>query len=145
MEWQQAHLLVCFLFKQSVAFTVLLPSLLITLAALACRGDKLAIQAAMTVKKLATYIRSQDPSHVHLLEALITMSFGGKVTEVLKWTVKAFFEQTTFPHDRVKMIGHKGMLLALTTLMDDENDTVRRYSVDVLCALAGESSAKVNQ
>ena len=113
------------------------PGLLATLSSLACRNDKLAVMAAMTVKKLATHIRSQDPCHPHLLRALVTMTYG-KATEVLKWTVKAYAEQASFPHDRVEMIAHKGLLPALTMLTDDNNNTVRGYAHDVLGVLAGK-------
>eukprot|EP00970_Alexandrium_tamarense_P003355 scaffold529_cov196-Alexandrium_tamarense.AAC.51 len=65
------------------------PGLLVALASLACRDDKLAIASAMTAKKLATYIRSEDCSHNALLQALVSMSYGTS-TEVLKWTVKAY-------------------------------------------------------
>ena len=82
------------------------PGLLVALSSLACRNDKLAVAAAMTVKKIATHVRSENPGHKDLLQALVTMSYG-RATEVLKWNVKAYVEQASFPRDRVHMIGHK--------------------------------------
>ena len=110
--------------------------LLVTLSSLACREDKLAVVAAMAVKKIATHVRSNDSCHPDLLQTLVTMSYG-KVTEVLKWTVKAFFEQAAFPRDRVRMIAHKGLLTALSVLSNDKNDFVRENAEEVLNALAG--------
>lgn len=61
------------------------PGLLVSLSSLALRDDKLAVAAAMTVKKLATFCRSSDSCHKDLLSAVVTMSYG-RSTEVLKWT-----------------------------------------------------------
>lgn len=113
------------------------PGLLVTLSSLACREDKLAVVAAMAVKKIATYVRYKDSCHQELLQTLVTMSYG-KVTEVLKWTVKAFYEQASFPRNRVKMIAHKGLLTALSVLSNDKNDFVRENAEEVLNALAGK-------
>mmetsp|Transcript_15502 Transcript_15502/g.32613 ORF Transcript_15502/g.32613 Transcript_15502/m.32613 type:complete len:500 (+) Transcript_15502:151-1650(+) len=113
------------------------PGLLVTFSALACRQDQLASVAAMTIKKLATHIRSNDPCHARLLQALITISYG-KSTEVLKWAVKAFAEQASFPNDRVKMISQRGLLPALTMLIDDKNNVVRGYAEVALSAMAAD-------
>lgn len=118
------------------------PGLLVTLSSLACRDDKLAIAAAMAVKKIATHVRSNDASHHDLLQTLVTMSYG-KVTEVLKWTVRAFFEQAASPRDRVNMIAHKGLLTTLSVLAHHKNDFVREQAEDVLHALAGKISILV--
>jgi hypothetical protein len=114
--------------------------LLVTLSSLACRDDKLAVAAAMTVKKIATHVRSGDLSHQYLLQALITMSYS-RSTEVLKWTVKAYCEQASFPRDRVQMIAHKGLLTSLTVLSTDMNEFVMKHALDALSALAGEFAA----
>ena len=111
--------------------------LILTLSSLACRDDKLAVAAAMAVKKVATHIRSGDLSHQDLLQALITMSYS-RSTEVLKWTVKAYCEQASFPRDRVKMIARKGLLTSLTVLSTDENEFVTKHAREVLSALACE-------
>jgi hypothetical protein len=66
------------------------------------------------------------------------MSYG-RVTEVLKWTVKAFVEQAAFPRDRVKMIAHKGLLTALSVLSNDKNEFVRENAEEVLNVLAGKN------
>ena len=114
------------------------PGLLVTLSSLACREDKLAVVAAMAVKKIATHVRSKDSCHPDLLRTLVTMSYG-RVTEVLKWTVKAFVEQAAFPRDRVKMIAHKGLLTALSVLSNDKNEFVRENADEVLNILAGKN------
>ncbi|KAL7466343.1 hypothetical protein ACHAXS_006642 [Conticribra weissflogii] len=113
------------------------PCLLVVLSSLACRQDQLASVAAMTIKKLATYIRSNDPCHAGLLRALITISYG-KSTEVLKWAVKAFAEQASFPNDRLKMISQRGLLPALTMLIDHKNFVVRGYAEAALSAMAAD-------
>jgi hypothetical protein len=113
--------------------------LLVTLSSLACRDDKLAVAAAMAVKKIATLLRSGELSHKYLLQALITMSYS-RSTEVLKWTVKAYCEQSSFPRDRVQMIAHKGLLTSLTVLSTDVNEFVMKHALDALSALAGEFS-----
>ena len=112
-------------------------SLLVTLSSLALCRDKLAITAAMTLKKIATYVRSSDGCHEQILQALVTMSFS-RAAEVLKWTVKAFFEQSCFPGDRLRMIAHKGLLATLTMLTKDNNDSVRMYAMEVLSSLASK-------
>jgi hypothetical protein len=91
----------------------------------------------MAVKKIATHVRSKDGCHQDLLQTLVTMSYG-KVTEVLKWTVKAFYEQASFRRNRVKMIAHKGLFTALSVLSNDKNDFVRENAEEVLNALAGK-------
>jgi hypothetical protein len=113
------------------------PHLIVTLSSLACRDDKLAVAAAMAVKKIATHLRSSDLSHQILLEAMITMSYS-RSTEVLKWTVKAYCEQASFPRDRVKMIAQKGSLTSLTVLSTNENEFVMKHAREVLRALACE-------
>ncbi|KAL7480376.1 hypothetical protein ACHAW6_006070 [Cyclotella cf. meneghiniana] len=66
------------------------PGFLVILASLGCGREVLAVSAARVVKKLSTFIRHSDVGcHVQLLQALVTMSYGS-LTEVLKWTVKAF-------------------------------------------------------
>ena len=113
------------------------PGLLVTLSSLACRDDKLAVAAAMAVKKVATHVRSGDLSHQNLLQALITISYS-RSTEVLKWNVKAYCEQASFPRDRVQMIAHKGLLTSLTVLSTNVNEFVMKHALDALSALAGE-------
>jgi len=101
------------------------PNLLITLSSLACRHDQVAIMAAMAVKKIATHVRSSDSSHKLLLQALVTMSYS-RATEVLKWTVRAYFEQSCFPHDRLSMIAHRGTIILkhkLTAVHDMTSST----------------------
>jgi hypothetical protein len=111
------------------------PGLLITLSSLACREDNHAVVAAMTVKKLATHIHSDDLSHKVLLQALITMSYSRSL-EVLKWTVRGLFEQASYPRDRVKMIGHKGLAASITALSMNENEFVMTRAREVLSVLA---------
>jgi len=123
------------------------PSLLITLSSLAClegeKLDKVASNSALIVKKIATYVRSSDTCHRHLLEAMVTISYG-KSTAALVWCVKAFTEQVAFPEDRLSMIGHKGILSALTLLTNDENGFVRDHSLDALVKLAVDVSMARN-
>lgn len=123
------------------------PSLLVTLSSLAClegeKLDKVASNSALIVKKIATYVRSSDTCHRHLLQAMVTISYG-KSTAALVWTVKAFMEQAGFPEDRLSMIGHKGILSALTMLTNDENDFVRDHSLDALVKLAVDVSMARN-
>lgn len=115
------------------------PRLLVSLSSLAIsdKMNQLAVTAAMSVKKLSNHIRSSDPCHEALLQALVTMSYATS-TGVLKWTVKAYCEQASSPSDRVSMIGHKGLLSSLTMLTNDDNEFVRENARDVLSALAGK-------
>ena len=91
----------------------------------------------MTVKKIATHVRSGDPCHEYLLQALVTISYS-RSTEVLKWTVKALTEQAFFPPSRLYMIAHKGLLASLIMLANDKNEFVKRHAQEVMAALAGE-------
>ena len=113
------------------------PGLLLTLSSLACRDDNLAVVAAMTVKKLATHVRSGDLSHKDLLQALVTMSYS-RSTKVLKWVIRGFLEQASFPRDRVKMIGHKGLAASITALSMNENEFVITHAREVLSVLASD-------
>lgn len=119
------------------------PGLLITLSSLACREDNHAVVAAMTVKKLATHIHSDDLSHKVLLQALITMSYSRSL-EVLKWTVRGLLEQASFPQDRVKMIGHKGLAASITALSMNENEFVMTHAREVLSVLATDVATARN-
>ena len=74
---------------------------------------------------------------------MVTMSYG-KSTAALVWCVKAFMEQAAFPEDRLSMIGHKGILSALTMLTNDENGFVRDHSLDALVKLAVDVSMARN-
>ncbi|KAL3804711.1 hypothetical protein HJC23_008526 [Cyclotella cryptica] len=114
------------------------PGFLVILASLGCGRNDVAVSAARVLKKLSTFIRHSDVGcHSDLLQALVTMSYGS-LTEVLKWTVKAFAEQAASPRDRLSMIAHRGLLPALTLLAEDENDSVRGYALLVLNALAAD-------
>lgn len=113
------------------------PELLSWLSSLACRHDKLAVASAMVVKKIGTYVRSGDECHTNLLQALVTMSFS-RSTEVLKWVVKAYREQTSYETNRLRMIGHKGLLASLSLLTKDNNEFVKMHAEEVLGLLASK-------
>ena len=114
-----------------------------TLSSLACRSDELAPVAAKAIHKMATYIhyhpkmKRQDLKAVHtsMLQAIVTISYG-KSTEVLKYAVKAYSEQAPFRRDRTQMIGHKGLLTALSVLTQEENKYVSDCAKEVLVSLA---------
>jgi len=65
----------------------------------------------------------------------VTMSYSEN-TNVLKWTVRAYIEQASFPRDRAKMIGTKGLFTSLGLLSRHENDFIGDGARDVLGTLA---------
>lgn len=121
------------------------PGLFTTLSSLACQSDHLAPLAAKAIYKMATHTHyrsktmSQEFKTVHckLLQALVTMSYSDS-SEVLKYTVKAYSEQASFRRNRIQMIGHKGLLLALSMLTHDESNYVSDMAKEVLSTVACE-------
>eukprot|EP00986_Skeletonema_menzelii_P010235 scaffold4939_cov149-Skeletonema_menzelii.AAC.8 len=119
------------------------PGVFTTLSSLACRSDHLAPSAAKTIYKMATHIHyrpkmiSEEFKTVHasMLQALVTISYSGS-SEVLKYAVKAYSQQASFRRDRIQMIGHKGLLTALSMLTHDENNDVSHYAKEVLATVA---------
>lgn len=65
----------------------------------------------------------------------MTMSYS-ESTNVLKWTVRAYIEQASFPRDRAKMIGTKGLFTSLGLLSRHENDFIGDGARDVFGTLA---------
>ena len=120
-------------------------SVLTTLSSLACRSDdlNLAPLAAKAIYKMATYIHYRPKMmkqefkaiHTAMLQAIVTISYGSS-TEVLKFAVKAYSEQAPFRRDRIQMIGHKGLLSALSMLTHDNNNYVSESAKEVLVAVA---------
>lgn len=114
-----------------------------TLSSLACRSDDLAPMAAKAIYKMATYIHyrpkmmTEESKAVHaaMLQAIVTISYG-QSTEVLKFAVKAYSEQAPFRRDRIQMIGHKGLLSALSMLTHDNSTYVSESAKEVLVAVA---------
>ncbi|KAL9188642.1 hypothetical protein ACHAXT_007020 [Thalassiosira profunda] len=116
------------------------PGLLVALSSLACCHHKpatLAVAAAMTIKKVATYVRPGDRCYEQLLQSLVTMSYSS-ATGVLAWAVKAYHEQASHSASRLSMIGHKGLLSSLNALSKAKNDFVRDTAQEVLSALASD-------
>ena len=70
----------------------------------------------------------------------MTMSYS-ESTNVLKWTVRAYIEQASFPRDRAKMIGTKGLFTSLGLLSRHENDFIGDGARDVLGTLACKYSS----
>lgn len=122
-----------------------IPGLFTTLSSLACRPDGLAPVAAKAIHKMATYIHyhpkleekkiDHESIHTSMLQAIVTMSYG-KTSGVLKYACKAYAEQVPFRHDRIQMIGHKGLLSALSMLTHDENNYVNECAKEVLISIA---------
>jgi hypothetical protein len=83
--------LVCSLICRSTASKLAFckPDFLATLASLACGKSSVALPSSKVLKKISTYVHSNDCHHEELLKALVTMSYAIK-TEVLKLTVKAY-------------------------------------------------------
>jgi hypothetical protein len=114
-----------------------------TLSSLVFRSDELAPMAAKAIYKMATYIHyhpktpGQDLKAIHtsMLQAIVSISYS-KSTEVLKYAVKAYIEQSSFRRDRIQMIGHKGLLSALSVLTHDENNYVSACAKEVMINLA---------
>eukprot|EP00985_Skeletonema_marinoi_P001101 scaffold449_cov158-Skeletonema_marinoi.AAC.2 len=119
------------------------PGVCTTLSSLACRSDDLAQLAAKAIHKMATYVhyhpktKRQDFKTVHafMLQAIVTISYGTS-TDVLKYAVKAYSEQASFRRDRIQIIGHKGLLSALSVLTHDENNFVSECAKEILGTLA---------
>jgi len=128
-----------------------LPGVFTTLSSLACRSDDLAPMAAKAIYKMATYIHyhpkpiGQDLKAVHtsMLQAIVTISYS-KSTEVLKYAVKAYVEQSPFRRDRIQMIGHKGLLSALSVLTQDENNYVSECAKEIMISLACDVAVATN-
>ena len=78
----------CSLICRSTASNLCQPDVLVTLASQGCGKEKTSVPSARVIKKLSSFIHSNDLSHEYLLQALVTLSYGIK-TEVLKLTVKA--------------------------------------------------------
>lgn len=121
------------------------PGVFTTLSSLACRSDDLDLAplAAKAIYKMATYIHYRPKMmkqefkaiHAAMLQAIVTISYGSS-TEVLKFAVKAYSEQAPFRRDRIQMIGHKGLLSALSMLTHDNNNYVSESAKEVLVAVA---------
>ena len=117
------------------------------LSSLACRSDEQAPVAAKAIHKMATYIHyhpklieeTKKLDHVNLhasmLQAIVTLSYA-KSPEVLRYAVKSYAEQVPFRRDRIQMIGHRGLLSALSMLTHDDNSYVKECAKEVLIALA---------
>ena len=65
------------------------PRFLVTLASIGCGKENAAVSSARVVKKLSTFIHSDDNCHEDLLQALVTLSYGLQ-TKVLKLIMTAY-------------------------------------------------------
>ena len=133
------HALACLICRETATALGKYDNLLDVLRYLSCGGldnAPAATQAAMAIKKLATYSEKDNEFNGALVQTIVAIASSKFCTQVLMWASRAIRQLTLDGDSYRTMVEAKGFFTTLTELCKHPHPNVQRPSLEALEALS---------